>query len=210
MNVPFTFVVIILGTRLLWLNTASVSLFLNTTRHKWVDKNCCFNFVLAIHDNCPLLSLQLMYFGGLYCKQLGPRSDCSLRSSLIRVHSVCFHDKIRLACIYLCSRHIKQTTVSGWKNISRIRINFFLVIFSLVICDEIITLMSPVMLPNHSFVPSNVQYSQALYSEKSQNTCRERSGSVVECSTQKRGAAGSSLTWCHCVVVLEQNTFILA
>ena len=29
-------------------------------------------------DNCPMLSLLLMYFGGLYCKQIRPRSDCSL------------------------------------------------------------------------------------------------------------------------------------
>ena len=44
----------------------------------------------------------LMLLGSIYCKQFRPRSDyslwsksdCSLRSSLIRVHSVCFHDKI--------------------------------------------------------------------------------------------------------------------
>ena len=43
----------------------------------------------AIHDNCNLLSLLLMYFGGLYCKHNGPRSDCSLGSILIWDHSVC-------------------------------------------------------------------------------------------------------------------------
>ena len=42
-----------------------------------------------------------------------------------------------------------------------------------------------------------------------QYSCRERSGSVVECLTRDRRAAGSSL-WRHCVVVLEQDTFILA
>ena len=35
----------------------------------------------------------------------------------------------------------------------------------------------------------------------------ERSGSVEECLTQDQGAAGSSLT---CIVVLEQDTLILA
>ena len=37
----------------------------------------------------------------------------------------------------------------------------------------------------------------------------ERSGSVVECLIRDRGAAGSSSTDA-CVVVLEQDTFILA
>ena len=36
----------------------------------------------------------LIFLGSLYCKQYGPRSDCSIRSSLIRVHSVCLHNKI--------------------------------------------------------------------------------------------------------------------
>ena len=40
-----------------------------------------------------------MYFGSLYCKSYGPRSDCSLRSSLILVHSVCFHSKCVLEII---------------------------------------------------------------------------------------------------------------
>ena len=38
---------------------------------------------------------------------------------------------------------------------------------------------------------------------------RERSGSVVECLTQDRRAAGSSLTGVT-ALVLEQDTFILA
>ena len=52
----------------------------------------------TIHNNCRLLSLLLEYFHDLYCKQYGPRSDCSLRSSLIRVHSDCFCDEISLEC----------------------------------------------------------------------------------------------------------------
>ena len=36
----------------------------------------------ATNNSCCPLSLLLMYFGGLYCKQDGPRSDSSLRRSL--------------------------------------------------------------------------------------------------------------------------------
>ena len=48
----------------------------------------------ASHDFCGLLLLQLMFSGSWNCKQNGPWSDCSQRSSLIRFHSVCFHGKI--------------------------------------------------------------------------------------------------------------------
>ena len=48
----------------------------------------------AHHNFCHLLSHQLILLGSLYYKQYGSRSDCSPWSSLIRVHSVCFHDKI--------------------------------------------------------------------------------------------------------------------
>ena len=34
-----------------------------------------FNNFPAIHDNCCLLYPLLVYFGELYCKQYGPRSD---------------------------------------------------------------------------------------------------------------------------------------
>ena len=37
------------------------------------------------------LTYLLIHFRSLNCKQYGPRSDCSLRSSLIRIHSVCFY-----------------------------------------------------------------------------------------------------------------------
>ena len=58
------------------------------------QQRVCFIIPLnisSIHDICRLFSHLLMYFGSLYCKQSGPRSDCSPRSSLIRVHSVCFN-----------------------------------------------------------------------------------------------------------------------
>ena len=42
-----------------------------------------FALTLLRQLNCP---------GGISCNKYGPRSDCSLRSSLIRVHSVCLYD----------------------------------------------------------------------------------------------------------------------
>ena len=37
-----------------------------------------------------------LFLSSLYCKQYGPRSDCSLGSSLIRGHTICFLDKSSL------------------------------------------------------------------------------------------------------------------
>ena len=37
----------------------------------------------------------------LYCKQYGPRSDCSCRSSLTWVHGVCFSHKFSLECTWV-------------------------------------------------------------------------------------------------------------
>ena len=52
----------------------------------------------------------------LYCKQYGPRSDCSLGSSLIRVHSVCFHDKIKSEVhLNISSSRKKEPLFSGQK-----------------------------------------------------------------------------------------------
>ena len=50
------------------------------------------------------LSYLFMEFGSLYCKQYGLRSVCSQGNSLIRAHSVCFHDnnknkKNRSCCV---------------------------------------------------------------------------------------------------------------
>ena len=47
------------------------------------------NSFSTIQDKCCLFA----YFGSLYCIQFGPKSDFSLRISLIRFHSVCFHGK---------------------------------------------------------------------------------------------------------------------
>ena len=49
-----------------------------------------------------------------------------------------------------------------------------------------------------------------LYNVACNKQCMERSGSVVECLTRNREAAGSEPHRRHCVVVFEQDTFILA
>ena len=55
-----------------------------------------FNTFPAIQNICHLLSHLRIYFSRQYCKLYGPRSDCSLRSSLIRVHRVWFRHKSHL------------------------------------------------------------------------------------------------------------------
>ena len=52
------------------------------------------NSFQASLEFCHVLSFLLMHFGSLYCKQYETRSDCSNGSSMIRVHIVCFKDKI--------------------------------------------------------------------------------------------------------------------
>ena len=64
-----------------------------------------------------ICSLQVLHMllASLYCKQYGPRSHCSLRG-LIRVHIVCFHEKIFSEVhLKICSRYKKQTKFSGLK-----------------------------------------------------------------------------------------------
>ena len=53
------------------------------------------------------------YFKSHCCKQCGPRSDCSFRSSLIWVHTVCLYAKCKFGKFARrCSRRHKQTTFS--------------------------------------------------------------------------------------------------
>ena len=67
-----------------------------------VTVNCC--------------SSLLMFLGSLLCRQYDPDQTAPLGSSLIRVHIVCFHEKI-YSEVYLniCSRSKKQVTFSGQK-----------------------------------------------------------------------------------------------
>ena len=57
---------------------------------------------------------------------------------------------------------------------------------------------------NHNFY--KLVYKNYLYKAFS----KERSGSVVECLTRDREVHQLEANRCHCVVVLEQDTFILA
>ena len=45
-----------------------------------------YRWRFAIHNNCCLLSHLLMYFDSQYCKQYGPRSDCSTGKNMIKEH----------------------------------------------------------------------------------------------------------------------------
>ena len=104
---------------------------------------CKNTFFLTLYSSivvCSLFRLR-MQFGGLYCKHHEPRSDGSLRSSLIRVHSVCFHDKIALECIWIYAADvIKQTTFSGQTGL-QIRghtgIFFFLLLNQNICCGHL-------------------------------------------------------------------------
>ena len=63
----------------------------------------------------------LMFLDSLYCKQYGPSSDCSLWSSLIRVHIVWFSEKYSLMCIWIyaadlrCRRHFQDKNSGGMR-----------------------------------------------------------------------------------------------
>ena len=64
-----------------------------------------------------LLSRLLLFLGGLYCKQYGPRLDC--------FQGVCFYDKI-LSEVHssICSRHKNRWTFQDKnKLVGRLRIN---------------------------------------------------------------------------------------
>ena len=64
------------------------------------------------------------YFKSHYCKQCGPRSDCSFRSSLIWVHTVCLYAKCKFEKFARrCSRRHKQTTFSDADVLGALRVN---------------------------------------------------------------------------------------
>ena len=57
----------------------------------------------------------------------------------------------------------------------------------------------------HCVVSLSETYLSKLYNSTGSTQEGERSGSVVECLTRDREAAGSSLTGCHCVVSLSNT-----
>ena len=63
------------------------------------------------------------YFKSHFCKQCGPRSDCSFRSSLIWVHTVCLYAKCKFEkFVRRCSRRHKQTTFSDADFLGALRV----------------------------------------------------------------------------------------
>ena len=63
------------------------------------------------------------YFKSHCCKQCGPRSDCSFRSSLIWVHTVCLYAKCKFEKFARrCSRRHKQTTFSDADFLGALRV----------------------------------------------------------------------------------------
>ena len=53
----------------------------------------------AFHTNCRLLPHLLMYLSGLYCKEYGSRSDCSLQGLILRFGVRLSIAKIIQSCI---------------------------------------------------------------------------------------------------------------
>ena len=71
------------------------------TNHVYKSIKWGINPFFTSHDFCHLLSHLYMLssvdlYMLIYCKQYGPRSDCSKGTSLISVHTVCFLDKSSL------------------------------------------------------------------------------------------------------------------
>ena len=67
-----------------------------------------------------------VYFKSHCCKQCGPRSDCSFRSSLIWVHTVCIYAKCKFEKFArTCSRRHKQTTFSDADFLGALRVKHF-------------------------------------------------------------------------------------
>ena len=52
----------------------------------------CGRFLTKKRKNKKIGKNLPLYFGILYCKQQGPRSDCFLRSSPTRANNVCSHN----------------------------------------------------------------------------------------------------------------------
>ena len=64
------------------------------------------------------------YYKSHCCKQCGPRSDCSSRSSQIWVHTVCLYAKSMFEKFARrCSRRHKQTTFSDAGFLGTLRVN---------------------------------------------------------------------------------------
>ena len=106
------------------------------------------NSFTTTHNNFCLFALLKLYFGSLhvYCKHYVPWSDCSLRSTLIRVQSVCYHDdKTGLECIWKHAIDVKSRQHFQNKIHSlELRVNIiFLSIRYIVLSQCIVEVLSP-------------------------------------------------------------------
>ena len=81
-----------------WFKKGGCQLLISLCTHAEHAQEKCES-VNPVKRQSQLLSSALSsacYFKSHFCKQCGPRSDCSFRSSLIRVHTVCLYAKIGL------------------------------------------------------------------------------------------------------------------
>ena len=82
----------------------------------------------ANHNNCRLLCLLPVTLKFIAANSVDPRSDCSFKSSLIWVHTVCLYAKCKFEKFARrCSRRHKQTTFSDADFLGALRVNTSLV-----------------------------------------------------------------------------------
>ena len=97
----------------------------------WASMFNDFTFFLPFMTMLSAFSLLVYFFYCLCCMQYEPRLDCSLRRSLIRDHTVCFHDTSGLdSRVHLntCSWGNRQITFSAQKCFDRIRVSTYVII----------------------------------------------------------------------------------
>ena len=77
-------------------------------------RHCCIWRVLTLKAPITTIVVSLSsvsYFKSHFCKQCGPRSDCSFRSSLIWVHTVCLYAEIGLK---VCKNIHSADDINRW------------------------------------------------------------------------------------------------
>ena len=150
-----------LGRQLLWLIFASLYLFFwkgvysNGGQGEWGEEvlSCAglfsrkvYQFLLTLQRQSQQLSSALSSacdFKNHLCKRCGPRSDCSFRSSLIWVRTVCRYAKNsfeKFARIF--SRRHKQTTFSDAVFLGALRVNKLLMDYLRLCYLSILLLMN--------------------------------------------------------------------
>ena len=108
-------------------------------------------------------------FKSHFCKQCGPRSDCSFRSSLIWVHTVCRYAKNsfeKFARIF--SRRHKQTTFSDAVFLGALRVKYS---FLLIVEPQTSAVSTPVRLTSASLNGETVHILTTDPISGGKNTC---------------------------------------